>query len=76
MGSTLQVEPVGRKKMDLPYELKKVLQKKYNSTIYDAQMDESDISYLNALVDAEILGAYELIKFIEIHGSVILNEQF
>lgn len=76
MSSTLTMEPNSRKKEVLPTGLKWVLQKKYKGTIYDRTMDESDIPYIKALIDAEIEGAQELLDFLEKHESITLNEEF
>lgn len=76
MSSTLTVEPANRKKHNLPFELKKALQKKFEGVVCQMMMDSSDISYLNALVDLDIPGAFELIQFIEKYDQVILNEEF
>jgi len=76
VSSTLKVEPEGRKKQSLPYELKKVLQKRCGGVIHQIKMDESDIPYLSGLRDSEVLGAEELIEYIHKYSSVILNEEF
>jgi len=76
MGSTLTVEPSNRKKKSLPFELKKVLQKKYGGVVSEEIMDEKDLSYIKALIDCDVEGAKDLYEYIEKNGEVILNEEF
>lgn len=76
MGSTLTWEPADRSKAALPTELKLILQKRFGSTIRVVRLDVSNISYLQGLADAEVPGALDLIAAIEMHGVVVLNEEF
>lgn len=76
MSSTLTIEPSKRKKRNLPNDLKFALRKKFGGTISNQKMDCSDLSYISALIDMEIAGAFELKEYIEKYEEIILDEEF
>lgn len=76
MSSTLTVEPANRKKKNLSFELKLILQKRYNGCIHHKFMDLSDVGYVKGLVDAEIKGSAELLEYLEKYEEINLNEEF
>jgi hypothetical protein len=68
------VNPVGG---DLPYDLKRILAKKYwnsdgSSVEEEVNVGLGDISYLEGLADAGIPGASVLIGLIKKHVKVVL----
>ena len=76
MSSCLVWSPIVKQnENDLPNDLKFVLRKKYGEPI-NANMDESDIPYINGLIDAGVKGAEELREIIEKHIEVELKEQY
>lgn len=76
MSSTLTIEPALRKKTILPYDLKKILQKRFKGVVSEILITIDDVSYFKALVDSEIDGAELVIEFIEKYGECILDERF
>ncbi len=76
MGSTLTIEPLYRSKKNLSFEIKKCLQKKFNGTVLDQTMEESDLNFLYGLLYAGIEDAQIIIDMIKKYGSVTLNEEF
>lgn len=54
----------------LPDDLKRALQKRYDTPLLDHCLDDSDLSYLEGLRDAGVKGAQELINAIEKHGRI------
>lgn len=77
MSTTLYWRPVNPVGGDLPYDLKRILAKKYwnsdgTSVEEEIQLALGDLSYLEGLADAGIPGASVLIGLIKRHIKVVL----
>lgn len=74
MSSNLTIEPyINDKKIYLPDQLKFVLQKRRKS--YDI-VSEEDLGYFEALADADIEGAQEVLDMIKKYGTCVFREEF
>lgn len=73
MSSVLQWEVHRRKREDLPNELKWLLQERYGGPIHKTFTD-IDLEFLRGLSTAKVKGADTLIKAIEKHGEIDLDE--
>lgn len=76
MESVLKIEPAKRPRQSLSFELKKALQKRYNGCVHERLMNNSDISYLNGLLDAGIKDAAIVIDYIQKYDEIIIDEEF
>jgi hypothetical protein len=73
MSSSLNWQPVNKKKNYLDCELKFILQDKFSlPNIFD----HSDVAYLTGLKDAGVKGASDLINEIEKQGEVKVWESY
>jgi len=72
---TLYWIPVKTNYKFLPDALKFVLRKRYGGHVDCQTIGDEEIPYLNALVDAGIDGASDLIDAIEKHGYVEIGEK-
>lgn len=76
MSSTLTWRPAITDNASLPNELKFVLRTKFGGNIKDRMFNRYDLGYLDALVDAGIKGADQLIEAIQLHKEVIVTEEY
>ncbi len=77
MSSTLYWSPVEPPKgKHLKDSLKYILRQRFDCGHVDHQMDESDINYLEGLVDAGLKEAKPLLDAIKKHGAIHLVERF
>ena len=74
MSMNLYWEPVDRDAHDLDDKLKYALRNRYGGTV-DTIMNESDVRYLEGLLDAGIKDAQDIIDAIEKHGRVRVFER-
>ena len=77
MSSNLMWRPFKEASGSLPKELKRAISKRLwgsdgSCGIGDDRVDESDIPYLEGLMDAGVKGAAELITLIRKHGEIQL----
>lgn len=71
MGCSLYWKPVSKENNFVgDIQLRNILEKRYN---YPSILDTGDIGYLNALVDAGVEGANDLIEAIEKHNEIQID---
>lgn len=76
MSSTLTWRPEKNEGI-LPHELKVVLEKRMQlASSNGSKVDEHDIKYFEALADANIPGAKEVLELVKKHGAIILQLQY
>ena len=73
MSCTLYWKPVSKKEYQVgDFQLRDILEKRYG---YPSNLNYSDIPYLEALVDAQVEGADELIEAIRKHDKIEIYKE-
>jgi hypothetical protein len=75
MSSTLTWKPE-KSNGNLPYELKVILERRLSFAHGGSKVDDHDLKYFEALADAQVPGAKEVIELIKTHGAIILKLEY